>query len=90
MALRYWIGLNAADALLTAVALSMGAMEGNPVLTLFALRLGIPGMLFVKALFAIALGGVIWQRGKVRMLMIMNYVMLAVILYNMLTITYFL
>lgn len=88
MALRYWIGLNAADALVTAVAISLGAAEANPLLRLFALRLGMSGMLFVKALFAIALGGVIWQRGKVRMLTVMNYAMLVVLLFNMLMITY--
>lgn len=88
MAFRYWIGLNTADALLTAVGLSLGAGEGNALLSLFALRFGVPGMLYLKTLFAISLGGIIWQRGKKRMLTMMNYLMLAIVFYNLLTITY--
>lgn len=88
MAFRYWIGINTADALLTAVALSLGATEGNFLLGLFATRFGVPGMLYLKTLFAISVGGIIWQRGKTRMLTAMNYLMLAVVFYNMLIITY--
>ena len=88
MALRYWIALNAADAVLTAMGLALGATEANPVLNAFALRLGHPGMLFIKALFAIAVGGVLWERSKVRILTGMNYLMAAVVIYNMIVITY--
>ena len=88
MALRYWITLNAADAVLTAIGLALGATEANPVLNAFALRLGHPGMLFIKTLFAIAVGGVLWERSKVRMLTGMNYLMVAVVIYNMIVITY--
>ncbi len=88
MVLRYWIALNAADAVLTALGLALGATEANPVLNAFALRVGHPGMLFIKALFAIAIGGVLWERSKVRMLTGMNYLMTAVVIYNMIVISY--
>lgn len=90
MAFRYWIGLNAADAVLTGLAIGLGAQEANPILNLFSSNLGDTGMLFVKSLFAIALGGIIWERRKRRMLMGMNTLMIGVVIYNMLAITYFL
>ena len=88
MVLRYWIGLNAADALLTGVGLALGAVEANPLLNLFAEHLGHPGMLFVKTLSAIAIGGILWERRKTRILRSMNFIMLGVVFYNMLIITY--
>lgn len=88
MALRYWIGLNIADAALTGLALALGTAEANPVLRLFAAQLGYLGMLFVKGLFAISVGGVLWQRGKVKMLTVLNVGMLGIVIYNMVVITY--
>lgn len=88
MALRYWIGLNAIDALLTGLAIALGAVEGNPILNLFALRLGHPGMLFIKTLFAISVGGILWERGTMRILTSMNCLMVGVVFYNMIVITY--
>ncbi len=90
MALRYWIVLNAADAVLTGLAIGLGAQEANPILNLFSSNLGDAGMLFVKSLFAIALGGILWERRKRRILMSMNTLMIGVVIYNMLAITYFL
>ena len=90
MAFRYWIGLNAIDALLTGLAIVLGSVEANPVLNLFASHMGNPGMLYVKVLFAIALGGVLWERRKVRILTGMNILMVGVVIYNMLVITYIL
>jgi len=90
MALRYWIGLNAIDALLTGLALALGAVEANPLLNLVAGSLGHPGMLFVKTLFAIALGGILWERRRVRVLAGLNSLMAGVVIYNMLVITYIL
>ncbi len=90
MVLRYWIALNAIDALLTGLAILLGAVEANPILNLFAFRLGHPGMLFVKVLFAIAMGGILWERRKVRILTGMNFLMVGVVTYNMLVITYIL
>ncbi len=66
----------------------MGGVEANPLLNLIASRLGDPGMLFVKTLFAIALGGILWNRGNMRTLTKLNYLMVAVVMYNMLIITY--
>jgi len=88
MGLRYWIWLNTADALLTGLALALGTSEANPLLNLFAAQLGNPGMLFVKTLFAIALGGILWQRRTFQILNGMNFLMMMVVVYNMFVITY--
>ena len=90
MVLRYWIGLNVIDALLTGLSIALGGVEANPILNMFALRLGSNGMLFVKTMFAIALGGILWERRKIQTLATMNSVMVAIVLYNMIVITYFL
>ena len=90
IALRYWISLNAADAILTGLGLWLGAVEANPVLSLFADRLGHPGMLFMKTLFAIAVGGILWERSQFRILYGLNYVMALVVVYNLLVIAYLL
>ena len=68
MVFRAWIGLNAADALLTWLAFSMGAVEANTILSVFASSLGSEGMLLVKILFAVAVGGILWNRRKARVL----------------------
>ncbi len=88
MVLRYWIALNTIDALLTGLAIWLGAVEANPILNLFAMRLGNPGMLFVKTLFAIAVGGILWERRKMRVLSGLSYLMVGVVIYNMIVITY--
>ena len=79
--LQAWIGLNAADALLTGIALPLGAMELNPFLASVA-------MLLIKILFAVAMGGAVLLRGKARVLRFMNWIMVGVVLYNALIITY--
>ena len=88
MSLRYWVALNVIDALLTSLAFNLGAAEANPMLNLFTLHLGNAGMLFVKVLFAVSVGGVLWERRKFRSLNFMNLVMVGVVIYNMLIITY--
>ena len=88
MVLRYWIGLNAIDAVLTGLAISLGALEANVILNLFAASIGITGMLFVKTLMAISIGGVLWERGMFIALNKLNIAMLGVVAYNMLVITY--
>ena len=88
MVLRYWVILNAIDALLTGLALMLGAVEGNMVLQLFSSQIGDMSMLFVKVLIALAIGGILWERGKTRILVALNYAMVAVVFYNMLVITY--
>ena len=45
-------------------------------------------MLFVKMLFAIALGGILWQRRAMRVLNAMNFLMMMVVVYNIFVITY--
>ena len=88
MVLRYWIVLNAMDAVLTGLAISLGALEANLILNLFAARIGIAGMLFVKTLMAISIGGVLWERGMFSALSKLNVAMIGVVIYNMLVITY--
>ncbi len=90
MAFRYWIGLNIIDALLTGFALALGAVEANPLLNLFATHVGHHGMLFIKTLLAISLGGILWERGSIRILTGANSLMLCVVIYNMLVITFIL
>jgi len=88
MAFCYFIGLNVADALLTGVAIALGAIEVNPVLSLFSVQLGLPKAMFVKTLFALSLGGVVWQRRKLRVLKVLNYIMLGIVISNMLIMSY--
>lgn len=88
MVLLYFVGLNFVDALLTALAIVMGAVEVNPFVDLFALELGLPKAMLIKILFALALGGVLWQRRKVRLLKVMNYVMLGVVVSNVFVMSY--
>lgn len=88
MALVYFIALNIADALLTGLAIGLGAIEVNPIMILFSFELGLPVAMFVKTLFALALGGILWQRRKVRVLTFLNYAMLGIVFNNMIVITY--
>ncbi len=88
MTLFAWIGLNTADALLTGLSLPLGAMELNPFLGTIALALSIERMLFVKVMFAVAMGGALWQRNMVRPLRVLNWAMVVVVTYNALVITY--
>ncbi len=88
MILLAWLGLNTADALLTGLSFSLGALELNPFLATLALALSLQRMLLIKLLFAVAVGGALWQRRAYRMFRLLNYAMIAVILYNALIITY--
>ncbi|MCI0438849.1 MAG: DUF5658 family protein [Chloroflexi bacterium] len=88
MLLRYWIALNASDAILTAIALALGAAEANPFLQLLASHMGYTGMLFVKAMFAVAVGGILWERRKAHLLWGLNLLLTVIVLYNMLVMTY--
>ena len=88
MILQAWIGLNAADALLTALSLSLGAMEINPFLGSIAQALSLERMLLIKLLFAVAIGGALWNRRALRMMRVLNWALVAVVAYNALIITY--
>jgi hypothetical protein len=83
-----WIGVNLADATLTAFSLNLGGAEINPFLGTLALTLGLPRMLLVKVLFAVAMGGVLWNRNAFRTMRLLNYSMAAVVMYNALLYTY--
>ncbi|MEE9202239.1 MAG: DUF5658 family protein [Dehalococcoidia bacterium] len=88
MTLLAWMGLNSADALLTGLALHLGALEVNPFLGTIALGLSIERMLIIKTMFAVALGGVLWQRNRLRPLRMLNWAMIVIVMYNALIITY--
>lgn len=88
LVLQAWIGLHAADALLTGIAFPLGAIELNPFLAIIAASFGVEHMLLMKLLFSGAMGGTIWLCGKRRMLRTMNWIMLGVVLYNAMIITY--
>ena len=88
MILVAWLGLNTADALLTGLSFSLSALELNPFLATLALALSLERMLLIKPLFAVAVGGALWQRRAYRMFRLLNYAMIAIIMYNTLIITY--
>ncbi len=88
MTLLAWMGLNAADAVLTGLSLPMGALELNPFLGTIALAMSLQHMLFIKVMFAVAMGGALWQRGAYRVLRVLNWAMVWIVAYNALIITY--
>jgi hypothetical protein len=88
MTLLAWMGLNSADAILTGLALHLGALEINPFLGTIALGLSIERMLVIKTMFAVALGAALWQRNRLRPLRVLNGAMIVIVMYNALVITY--
>ncbi len=88
MILQAWIGLNAADALLTGISFTLGAVEVNPFLGSIALALSLERMLLIKVFFAVAIGGALWNRRAFRMMRVLNWALVAVVAYNALIITY--
>lgn len=88
MLLQAWIALNAADALLTGVSFTLGAVEFNPFLGSIALALSLERMLLIKVFFAVAIGGALWNRRAFRMMKVLNWALVAVVAYNALIITY--
>ena len=88
MTLLAWLGLNTADAVLTGISFPLGAAELNPFLATLALVLSVERMLLIKVLFALALGGALWQRRAFRALRLLNWGMVAIVTYNALVITY--
>ena len=88
MILRAWIGLNAADALLTGMSFALGARELNPFLGTIALALSVERMLLIKMLFAVALGGALWNRRAYGMIRVLNWSLIGVVMFNALIITY--
>ena len=88
MILRAWIGINAADALLTGMSFALGARELNPFLGTIALALSVERMLLIKMLFAVALGCALWNRRAFGMMRVLNWALVAVVMFNALIITY--
>jgi len=90
VALSNWIGLNVIDALLAALAMALGGAEGNPLLGFLASYIGNHAMLMVKLALATIIGGILWRRGRLRVLTGLNYLMLLVIVYNVVALYYLL
>ena len=88
MLLQAWIGLNVVDVVLTALSFAFGALEFNPYLGTIALTLGPERMFAIKLLFAVAIGGALWQRRAHGILKILNWSLVVVVMYNALIITY--
>ena len=88
MILQAWVGLNAADALLTALSFPLGAVEFNPFLGTIALALSPERMLLIKLLFAIAVGGALWNRRAYRVMRTLNWALVGIVMFNALIITY--
>jgi hypothetical protein len=88
MVLLAWLGVNGADALLTGLSIALGASELNPFLGTIGIALGTQTMLASKLLFALSIGGVLWERKAFHVLKILNVAMIVVICYNALIISY--
>ncbi len=88
MVLLAWLGVNGADALLTGLSIALGASELNPFLGTIGIALGTQTMLAIKLLFALSIGGVLWERKAFHVLKILNVAMIVVICYNALIISY--
>lgn len=88
MMLLAWMGVNGADALLTALSVALGASELNPFLGTIGLALGTQTMLVVKLCLALSIGGILWERGAFRVMRTLNVAMVLVVFYNALIISY--
>jgi hypothetical protein len=53
-----------------------------------ALALSVERMLLIKMLFAVAVGGALWNRRAYGMMRVLNWALVAVVMYNALVITY--
>ncbi len=87
-ALWYWILVNVLDAALTSYLLSMGGVEGNPMLSFAQIQLGVTGMLLTKITLATIVGIAIASRGRNRMLKLASVFMGVVVVYNSLLALY--
>ena len=82
------MGVNGADARLTALSLALGASELNPFLGTIGIVLGTQTMLAIKLLFALSIGGVLCEGGAFRIMRTLNIAMVLVVFYNALIISY--
>jgi len=83
MVLLAWLGVNGADALLTGLSIALGASELNPFLGTIGIALDTQTMLAIKLLFALSIGGVLWERKAFRVLKMLNVAMIVVISYGL-------
>ena len=88
MVLLAWMRVNGADVQLTGLSIAWYVSEMNPHLGTVGVALGTQTMLAIKLMFAMSLGGVLWERGAFRVLRVLNVAMIVVISYNALIISY--
>jgi hypothetical protein len=74
-----FVALNMADAYLTKMSLMAGAIEVNPLMA------GLGSSIITKGLIAAALVVALYFLGKERILWLLNYGLLGIILWNMVT-----
>lgn len=86
--LLVWMGVNALDLLLTFYLLSVGGMEGNPMLALALAHGGAASMLAVKLGLALVAGLALVRMGRVGVLGVANPLMSLVVIYNAGLLTY--
>ncbi len=71
-----FVGLNVADAWFTRQLIGMGFREANPIVTTYASNL------VIKGLLALVIVWLLVRFGKARLLLILNWCMLAIVLCN--------
>ncbi len=86
--LLVWMGVNALDLLLTFYLLSVGGMEGNPMLALALAHGGAASMLAVKLGLALVAGLTLSRMGRLALLRAANRLMSLVVVYNAGLLTY--
>jgi hypothetical protein len=79
---RLWISLNAVDAIVTSLCLSLGMSEANPFLRIAAVTHGTAPMLGLKMLLALLIGVLVWKRGSRRMRTALNIGMALILIAN--------
>ncbi len=71
-----FVALNMADAYLTKMSLKAGAIEANPLMA------GLGSSVLIKGIIAAVLVGALYFLGKERILWLLNFGLLAIILWN--------
>ena len=79
---RLWLSLNALDATVTGLCLSLGMSEANPFLKMAALTHGTAPMLALKMALALLIGLLVWKRGPRRMKSALNMGMALILIAN--------
>jgi len=74
-----FVALNIADAYLTRISITAGAIEINPLMA------GLGSSMIVKGIIAVALVSALYFVGKERILWLLNFALFGIILWNLAT-----